>query len=187
MTTAARARSFLAPVALTFALAGASACAKTQEGTAQSQTDDQAASKAKSGGPAPIAGKPVEGGGKVATVPGEGQDSRPYEVEIDAGTAAVGEQGKVTIKVVPDETWHVNLEYPTALTVEAPDGVEIAKPEQGKADALALTEQTCEFAVTYTPREAGDKAFRGELRFAICQDTACVPKSEAIAFEVAVE
>lgn len=180
MTMLDRVPTFLAPLALVVPLAlGTLACDKQAEGTAQ--TKDQATT------PAPIEGKPVEGGGKVASVPGGGETEPGYKLEIDTGEGKVGEEGKVTIKVVPAASWHVNLEYPTKLQVEAPSGVEVAKAEQGKGDAVALTEDNCEFAVTYTASEAGAKAFSGELRFAVCQEDACVPKSETLAFEVAVK
>ena len=175
MIMLARVRTPLALLAL-LVLVG-SACA--------GNATDEAAKDTKQ---APIAGKPVEGPQKIANLDGEvPPDAKPYTVKIESVSGKVGEPGQVKISVVPDPSWHVNLEYPTQLSVEVPAGVEVTKATQSKGDALALTEQNCEFGVGYTASEAGEKAFTGEIKFAVCQDTACVPKSETLAFAVAVE
>lgn len=132
--------------------------------------------------------KPVDGPQKVASVdgaPGDGGDE--YEVKISPAEAKVGEAAKVTIEVLPADGWHLNMEFPTALTVEAPADVSLAKAEYGKADAVEFGEGRGEFAVGYTASAAGDKAFSGELKFAICQDTGCAPRTERLAFNVPVE
>lgn len=138
--------------------------------------------------PEPIAGKPVEGEGKVGTKAGaEEGDEKQYSLQIDPGEGKVGEEGKVTVRVVPEGAWHMNLEYPTALTVEAPEGVEVAKAKLKKDDAVTLDEKKAEFAVSFTPSEAGDKTFTGEFKFAVCQDEVCSPKTEKLEFRVAVK
>ena len=136
---------------------------------------------------APIAGKPVEGEGKTAVAAGGGAEAKEYELKIEPATAKAGEESKVSIKVVPQGPWHMNLEYPTKLEITAPDGTTVAKPALAKADAVKLDEQGCEFSVAFTPDAAGAKQFTGEFKFAICQDEACVPKTETLAFEVTVE
>lgn len=171
-------------------------CASNSNDAAQGKDAKTADPKAEDGpepeaadGAAPEVGKPVEGDQKVGTAAGDGggAGNDQYALQIDPGEAKVGEEGKVSIKIVPKETWHMNLEYPTKLTVEAPAGVDVPKAKLGKDDAVALTEENCEFAVAFTPSEAGEKTFTGEFKFAVCQDTACVPKTEKLEFKVAVK
>ena len=190
MSTAAPMSSLkrvVTPFALlvTLALVGAG-CANNSKDEAEPAQSGGAAQEADGG---KIAGKPVDGPQKTANLDGElPPDAKPYTVKVETAAGKVGEPGQVKISVIPSETWHVNLEYPrTGVSVEVPEGVEVAKPKLAKDDALALTEEKCEFAVDYTAREAGTKAFTGEVEFAVCQDTACVPKTEKIAFELAVE
>lgn len=137
----------------------------------------------------PVEGTPVDGEQKVGTTPApEGAGSNgQYALQIEPGEAAVGKPGAVTIRVIPNADWHLNLEYPTKLTVTPPTGVDVPKPKLSKDDAVKFTEQDCEFAVAFTPSEAGDKVFTGEFKFAVCQDTACVPKTEKLEFHVAVK
>ena len=166
------------------------ACAGSDNTEAAKGKDDNAA---KSGDVAPVeaepaAGKPVEGDGNPATKPGDGDAGAPeYTLQIEPADATVGTQSAVSIRVVPKETWHINLEYPTSLKVEAPAGVTLANASQKKGDAVKLDEQSCEFAVKLTPSEAGDKVFTGEFKFAVCQDDACAPKTEKLEFTVAVK
>lgn len=136
----------------------------------------------------PVAeGQPVDGDQKVGTAAGDGAEAKQYALVIDSGEGKVGEEGQVSISVVPSADWHMNLEYPTKLSVTAPAGMAVANPKLSKDDAVKLDEQHCEFAVKYTPSEAGDKTFTGEIKFAVCQDTACVPKTETLEFQVAVK
>lgn len=171
-----------------FALVGMlSACASNSNDAAAKDGKTKDAEPAKSE-PAPVEGTPVEGEQKVATVAPDGAGSNEqYALQIEPGAATVGQPGTVSIRVIPNATWHMNLEYPTKLTVTPPAGVEVAKPKLGKEDAVKFDEQNCEFSVAFTPSEAGDKVFTGEFKFAVCQDTACVPKTEKLEFHVAVK
>jgi hypothetical protein len=173
---------------LSFALVvSLSACASNSNDAAakDGKTKDAEPAKAE---PAAVEGTPVEGEQKVATVAPDGAGANEqYALQIDPGEATVGQPGTVSIRVIPNATWHMNLEYPTKLTVTPPAGVEVAKPKLGKDDAVKFDEQNCEFSVAFTPSEAGDKVFTGEFKFAVCQDTACVPKTEKLEFHVAVK
>lgn len=175
-----------------FGLTTAGCGSDTQKKDASSPDDQKvAAAEPAAGdgaGPGKIEGKPVDGDGGNPAVKegGEGEDRYTLAVE-PPGEAKPGEQGVVKVKVLPKAPWHMNLDYPTKLTVEAPEGVELAKAEQKKGDAKALTDETCEFDVAFTASDAGDKSFKGKFKFAICQDEACSPVQEDIEFQVAVK
>lgn len=159
--------------------------AKGKDGDAKKNADP---AKPDADAPAAVEGQPVDGEQKVGAAAGDGGGANEqYALQIDPSEGKVGEEGQVTIRVVPTAEWHMNLEYPTKLQVTAPAGVEVAKAKLGKDDAVKLDERNCEFSVKYTPSEAGDKTFTGEIKFAVCQDTACVPKTETLEFQVAVK
>lgn len=150
---------------------------------------DDAAKGEGEGEDAPIAGKDVDGPGKAGVVTGEipSEDDR-FILSVDVpNEAAAGKQGKVTVRVEPSGPWHMNLDYPTSLKMEPTDGVKLAKTEQKKVDAVKLDENSCEYEIAFTPEGAGDKAFKGEFKFAVCQDDACSPVTKDIAFQVAVK
>ncbi len=165
------------------------ACAgEAAKGEASGKADKAEPTKAAEGtADSSVAGKPVEGEQKVALAEGSGDEEKQYDLQIDPAAATVGAEGKVSIKIVPRGVWHLNLEFPTSLSIEAPAGVTIGKPKQKKADAVSFDEKSAEFAVSFTASDAGDKTFTGEFKFAVCEEEACVPKTEKLEFVVAVK
>ncbi len=134
-----------------------------------------------------VADKPVEKpADKVKVVDGPGEDRFALRIEPPTD-AAVGREGVVKVSAVPQGPWHINLDFPTKLTLSAPKDVTLAKAELAKADAAAITEKSADFAVKFTPTAAGDKEFTGEFKFAVCQDEACSPVTEKVSFKVAVK
>lgn len=125
---------------------------------------------------------------KVKVVEGAppGGDER-YELQIDAPEAKAGESSTVVVRVVPKEPWHVNLDYPTSLYVDAPEGVELDKPQLEKSDASALDENKAQFDVAFTAAKPGEQTMTGKFKFAVCQDEACAPVTEDVELKVAVK
>jgi len=124
---------------------------------------------------------------KVKTIDGAppGGDDR-YALVIDTPEAKAGQEGSVTVRVVPKAPWHMNLDFPTSLKLQAPAGVTLANGDLKKADAK-LDESACAFDVKFTAPAAGEHAFSGKFKFAVCQDEACSPVTEEVEFKVAVK
>lgn len=128
----------------------------------------------------------ADGGEKVKVVEGGGDDDR-YALQIEPpAEAKAGEEGTAIVKVVPKEPWHMNLDYPTSLKLEAPEGLAVTNADLKKGDAK-LDESACEFAVSFKPTEAGEHAVSGKFKFAVCKDEACSPVTEEVEFQVAVK
>ena len=137
-----------------------------------------AAPKVETAAPAPKSGAPagprVEGQGFVV------------EVQAPAG-AEVGAAAAAQVVLKPTGGYHVNKEFPTALEVTAPAGVEIEKTKQGVGDAARFEESGGEFIVKFTAKDAGAKKFLATFRFAVCTETTCDPKRETLAWNVDVK
>lgn len=108
--------------------------------------------------------------------------------------AAAGSEAVAKITVTPGAGYHVNTEYPTKLTLQAPDGVTVAKAEltagghdKAKGDADALDEQNLTFSVKLTPAKSGSYTVNGSFKFAVCDKDQCLPKKEQIAIVVAAK
>lgn len=131
---------------------------------------------------------PAAADNKVLVKDGADPTDDRYTLRVEPpADAAAGREGTVKVTVVPKAPWHMNLDFPTSLSLGAPAGVTLAKAELKKADAAKLDENSAEFAVKFTPAEAGEKAFTGKFKFAVCQDEACSPVTEEVAFKVAVK
>ena len=159
--------------AITFVLAtvvGAIGCTRPSEARA-----DNAA-------PAPATAGPEK---KAAGSRAEGQG---YVVEVQPpASSAVGAVATAKVVLKPTGGYKVNKEFPTALTVAIPAGVELAKPKQVPADAAKFAEDGAVFDVAFTAKEAGDKHFEATFKFAVCTADTCDPKSEKLAWTVAVK
>ena len=157
---------------------------KTQDSAAKADDPDANANADSAAGP----GAAAEGGEKkVKVVEGSvpNGDDR-YELEIETPEAQSGQESKVTVRVVPKKPWHMNLDFPTSLKVDGPEGVALANADLKKGDAQ-LEENACQFDVAFTPSAAGEQTFTGKFKFAVCQDEACSPVTEDIEFKVAVK
>jgi hypothetical protein len=112
-------------------------------------------------------------------------------IEPPAGAKA-GAEAIAKITVTPATGYHVNVEYPTKLTLTSPQGVTLAKAElvagghdKGKGDADAFDEKQLAFAVKLTPAATGSYTINGSFKFAVCDASQCLPKRENVSIIVA--
>jgi hypothetical protein len=96
--------------------------------------------------------------------------------------------------VTPSTGFHVNLEYPTKLTLDTTPGVTLPKAElkaggrdKAKGDADALDEQKLAFLVHLTADKSGSYTINGSFKFAVCDKDQCLPKREPIKIVVAAK
>lgn len=180
---------FSALVGALLAVALAPACGADSKPDATSPTGGAAPDKPADGGKtAAKAGDPPKAGGdKVKTVQGAppGADDR-YQLMFDTPEATAGKESSVTVRVVPKEPWHMNLDFPTSLKVTAPEGVTVANADLKKGDAK-IDEKACAFDIKFTAPASGEQTFSGKFKFAVCQDAECAPVTEQVEFKVAVK
>jgi hypothetical protein len=138
--------------------------------------------------PAPAEAAPKAGNAdaKVKEIEAEGDDRYALKVELP-DTVTAGQEATVKVRVVPKAPWHMNLDFPTSLKVDANADCGLAQNEFKKADAKQLDDAAAEFEVKFIPEGAGDKAFSGQFKFAVCQDDACSPVTEPVEWKVAVK
>jgi hypothetical protein len=131
---------------------------------------------------------PKPGPAAVAAKTGPRSEGQGYIVDVvPPASATAGAQGVIQVTLHPTPGYHVNKEFPMALTIVAPDGVDLPKSKLSAADAAKLTDDRADFAVAFTPKAAGDKAFTATFRFAVCTAETCDPKVEKLAWNVSVK
>jgi hypothetical protein len=110
-----------------------------------------------------------------------------YTLELDAPVKlSPGDSGTVRVSVAPAGDWHVNLEFPTSVTLAAEGAIEVPKGKLSRADAARLDADGLVFEVPVVARAQGSGRITGTLRFAVCRDDACAPKSEKLAWDLDV-
>ena len=68
-----------------------------------------------------------------------------YSIATKAPSAKVDARAVATISVQPKGPYHINKEFPTKLTIDAPDGVKIEKAKQSAKDAVKFGDTAAEF------------------------------------------
>jgi hypothetical protein len=145
-------------------------------------------------------GMATKGGatGSAATVQ---SDEARFHLHPDEGTLTIDKaEGKAgseltsNIQVTPAGAYHVNVEYPSKLTLEPPAGVKLVKTElvaggmdKSQGDAVAFSEKALSFAVKATADKAGTYDIKGTFKFAVCtnNNTQCLAKKQPITVTVA--
>jgi len=125
---------------------------------------------------------------ETAAVPvaaGPRAEGQGFVVEVvSPAEATIGAAGVVKVVLKPTGGYHVNKEFPTALTVTAPAGVDVPKAKQTPADAAKFTDDGAVFEVAFTTKDGGEKSFEASFKFAVCTSETCDPKSEKLAWKL---
>lgn len=114
-------------------------------------------------------------------------DEVTYEIRKAAPSATAGATSNVSVTVVGKNGWHVNGEAPITATVKADPGVDLPKPKLTRADLAESTKQSARFDIPFSSAAPGKKTITAQTRFVMCQEEACKPASETVAFEVDVQ
>lgn len=125
----------------------------------------------------------------VLAISGSAFAGSNYELSVKAPAAKTSVKSVATIKVVPTNGYKMNLEYPTKVTLNAPEGVTLAKAKLTKADsdAVKVDKGSVEFSVEYTAATAGKKTITGEAKFAVCTESECLNQVAPVSFAVDVK
>lgn len=149
-------------------------------------------------GSAPPVNKPgasgataVKGGGTEGAIPSD-QPGNPAtnagEFQLDVvPQPAAGLEQAYKVSVAPGKGFHMNKDYPTKLTLELPAGVSSPKPILLAEDAAQFTEQALSFDVKLAAAAKGEYTIPATLKFAVCTDSTCNPKKQALSLKLAAQ
>jgi hypothetical protein len=147
------------------------------------------------GGGAPKGlGAPSHGGAPGGAIASSGSTLHADEgtLTIDKAEGKVGSELTSNLTITPTSDFHVNVDFPTKITLEAPDGVKLMKKEltaggssKAQGDASAFSEKSMAFAIKATADKPGSYEIKGKIKFAVCKVDQCFPKNQAITITVA--
>lgn len=134
--------------------------------------------------PAPAAPTPAE----PAAVAGPVVEDPTFKLAASAaGPYTANTLGHFVVTLTPKGEYHVNEEYPIAISVSAPAGVKVAKAELEKTDAAEVTATTARFDVPVTPTQAGEHRVTAKVSFAVCTPENCVPDERTLELALLVQ
>jgi hypothetical protein len=110
-----------------------------------------------------------------------------FELTIEEpGQVAAGSAARFRVVIRPGDGYKINVcaagaddctDYAVKLTLAPPAGVDTARTELVRAEAVeVIDEHQLVVAFAVTPTAAGDYAIPARLKFAVCEDDACLPK-----------
>ena len=108
------------------------------------------------------------------------------ELRPQADGYTAGTLGQFAVQVEGRGQWHLNQDFPFSIEVTGPDGVTFPKSELGKDDAAEFGDERARVDVPFTATTAGEHAVECTVRFAVCNPQSCVPKTETVALNLAV-
>lgn len=106
---------------------------------------------------------------------------------VAAGPYTANTLGHFVLSLTPKGEYHVNEEYPIAITMSAPTGVTLAKTELAKDDAAEFSAKTARFDVPVTPTQAGEHHVTAKVSFAVCTPENCVPDERTLDLALLVQ
>lgn len=109
-----------------------------------------------------------------------------YVLKVDAPAAKKGEKTVAHLHITPGAGYHVNKDYPLALTLTAPAGVTLDKSKLTAKDAAKLAESEAQLDIAYTAAKPGKQMVTGEIKFAVCSANTCDPKKSTVSFQIDV-
>lgn len=157
---------------------------------ATARTPTPPAGAATAGPGAPTGERAVTGGEGAAPVanPGPTEPDPSFELATEQPAAvAVAVAATARLVVHPGPGLHMNLDYPTGLTLTPPDGVSLPKATLAAADVQTLTSKELAFAVPMSAAAQGQYKIPGTFRFAVCDDGGCYPKKRTVELLLTVQ
>jgi hypothetical protein len=109
-----------------------------------------------------------------------------YEIKKTEPKVAVGATATATLTITAKSGWHVNGEAPISVALTAPAGVTLQKAKLTRADLAQSSQESARFDIPVSATEAGKKTINAEAHFVLCQEQACKPVKESLAFAVEV-
>ena len=111
---------------------------------------------------------------------------------IDKAEGPAGKEASAGVAVTPAKGFHMSVDYPISLKLEAPAGVKLTKADFSsgkgeKGDADTFGEKGLAFTVKATADKAGEYTINGVFKFGVCDDQSCHPKRQPITITVAAK
>lgn len=123
---------------------------------------------------------------ETETEPEPAGPTHVVELRPQADGYQAGTLGQFAVHVEGRGEWHLNQDFPFSVEVSGPDGVTFPKSELGKDDAAEFGDERARVDVPFTASAAGEHAVECTVRFAVCNPSSCVPKTETVALNLAV-
>jgi DsbC/DsbD-like thiol-disulfide interchange protein len=123
----------------------------------------------------------------LAAPQGARAEGPTHEIRKTEPKVVAGAKASASLTIAARNGWHVNEEAPITLSLATSDAtVTVAKSKLGRADLAESTKETARFDIPFSVTDPGTKTINAEAKFVMCQQTACKPVKETLAFNIEV-
>jgi hypothetical protein len=138
--------------------------------------------------PAPIAPTAPAPPEAPTAPPTDRIDDPTFELSLTpTGPYSATKLGSFALTLKPRGIYHINQEYPVALSVHPTAGLSFPKAEMTKKELAQMGEKLARFDVPFTAEKPGAYHVEAQLRFAVCTPDNCVPDERTLALELSVQ
>jgi hypothetical protein len=126
----------------------------------------------------------------IEVAQGEPEIGSNYTLDHPAVSIVRGESGQLELHVSATSGFHINLEYPWRLILQANDGVQMESLEWDRSTMVTFTEDEAVYQIpvsTAADGIVGAQEVTGELRFSVCNDARCDTPRAQVAWAVNIE
>jgi hypothetical protein len=102
-------------------------------------------------------------------------DAAPFSIAVSEAKAKVGEKATILVTVTANKGFKCNDQYPHKIKKISGANVDVPNSVKG-----SISDKQIVFSIPATPKSAGAHAVTGEIRFSVCNDSACHIKKVAL-------
>jgi DsbC/DsbD-like thiol-disulfide interchange protein len=126
--------------------------------------------------------------GSAASLPATARaDGATHEIRKTEPKVAAGGKGNASLTIAAKNGWHVNGEAPITVSLSTTDaGLTVSKPKLSRGDLVESSQQAARFDIAFACTDPGKKTITAEAKFVMCQESACKPVKETLAFNIEV-
>lgn len=123
-----------------------------------------------------------------AEPPSDHADDPSYELRIaPAEGYAAGKVGSFAVTLKPRGEWHLNLDFPTQVSVSGAPALAFPSAKIGKQAAAEFGEHFARFDVPFTATAPGSHTVTCDVKFAVCSEANCIPEERTLAVALRVD
>ncbi len=110
-----------------------------------------------------------------------------YAIALDSGAVAVGKDGKLTLAITAGKGYKWNKQFPASFKITTTGEAANVANKDFRAPAFKTEGKTTAVQVPIAGASSGQTTLEGKVRFSVCNEEACIVKSETVRATIQVD
>jgi len=122
-----------------------------------------------------------------ASAEDKGKKSSAYAIEWTSQNVKVGQDGTLTLAITAGKGYKWNKEFPASFKVTPTGGAATVSSTDFRKDAFKTDGTKTAVKVPVRGAASGQTTLEGKARFSVCNEEACIVKTETVSATVQVD